>query len=101
MINRCKTSGALLLPIKGTAWHHLQILGVAPRVSRHVISSHVRDLPASATVLAPLSWRTEGQLQLLAESLSDLDCQSRGRELCVPIVYFPKLKISSLGEPQL
>lgn len=101
MINRCKASSALLLPVKSTAWHHLQILGVAPRVSLQVISSHVRDLPTSATVLAPLSWKTEGQLQLLAESLWDLDCQSRERELCVPIVYFPKLKISRLGEPQL
>lgn len=101
MINRYKAPNALLFPIKSTAWYYLQILGVAPRVSLHVISSHMRDLPTSATVLAPLSWRTDGQLQLLAESLWDLDCQSRGRELCVPIVYFPKLKISSLGEPQL
>lgn len=51
MINRCEALSALLLPIKSTAWHYLQILGVAPRVSLYVISPRVRSLLASAVVL--------------------------------------------------
>lgn len=100
MINRYKAWSALLLPIKSTAWHYLQILGVAPRVSLYVISSYMRGLLTSVVVLAPLCWRTVGQLSSLLSLCRDLTV-SPGEKDSAPIVCFSKLKISSRGEPQL